>query len=120
MPTTPSVLPNTWFPWNGLRSHLPASSDALAGAIFRESASINVNASSAVETVLPSGVFITRMPLAVAAATSILSTPTPARAMPRSFPESSNASAVTFAPLRMIMPSNSPRIAPSSSGDNPG
>ena len=49
---------------------------------------------SAVLTVLPPGVFMTTMPLRVAAATSMLSTPTPARTMARSLPGFSSSAAV--------------------------
>ena len=47
--------------------------------ICRANASINVIACSAVVIELPNGVFITMMPLAVAAGMSTLSTPMPAR-----------------------------------------
>ena len=77
-------------------------------------------ACSAVVTVLPSGVFITTMPRAVAAGMSTLSTPMPARPMTRSFSPASITSAVTLVPLRMISPSYSGRMRFSSSGARPG
>ena len=60
---------------------------------------------SAVLTVLPPGVFITTMPWRVAAATSMLSTPTPARTIARSLPGFSSSSAGERVPLRMMTPS---------------
>ena len=52
--------------------------------MFRDMPSIRAMVCSAVEMVLPPGVFITTMPCRVAAWVSMLSTPTPARAMARS------------------------------------
>ena len=58
-----------------------------AGTILRDRASISVQRQlGRARRVLPPGVFITMMPLAVAAGTSTLSTPTPARAMHLSLP----------------------------------
>eukprot|EP00953_Heterococcus_sp_UTEX-ZZ885_P041346 21100-Heterococcus_DN1.PRE.2 len=51
---------------------------ATALGMLRARARMCVMASSAAETVLPPGVFITSTPLAVAAGTSMLSTPVPA------------------------------------------
>ncbi len=73
-------------------SHLPAWVDASACGIWRASANISAMACSAVVIELPNGVFITMMPLAVAAGMSILSTPMPAR--PMTF--SRSAAAITF------------------------
>ena len=85
-PTTPSVLPASCVPTNLLRSHLPAFMMASAAGTWRASASISAMVCSAAETVLPPGVFMTTMPLRVAAGTSMLSTPTPARTIARSLP----------------------------------
>jgi hypothetical protein len=63
------------------RSHSPARIDASAAGIRRTSASSSANASSAAEIVLPLRAFITATPRSVHAATSMLSTPTPARPM---------------------------------------
>ena len=60
-------------------SHLPAWVERSASGIWRASAIISEMACSAVVMELPKGVFITMMPLAVAAFTSMLSTPMPAR-----------------------------------------
>ena len=77
--------------------------------MFRTRPYIKASVCSAVEIVLPPGVFMTTMPCRVAAFVSMLSTPTPARAMALSrwFPWSD--SAVIFTPLRQIAPSNSAR-----------
>ena len=53
--------------------------EACACGILRASESSSENVCSAVEMVFPPGVFMTTMPRSVAAATSTLSTPTPAR-----------------------------------------
>ena len=76
---TPSVLPKISTPMNLFFSHLPARVEASASGIWRASASISEMACSAVVMELPKGVFITMMPLAVAAGMSTLSTPMPAR-----------------------------------------
>ena len=76
---TPSVLPVISTPMKRFFSHLPACVEASACGICRASASISVMACSAVVIELPNGVFITMMPLAVAAGMSTLSTPMPAR-----------------------------------------
>ena len=60
-------------------SHLPAWVERSAAGSSRASASISAMACSAVVIELPKGVFITTTPRAVAAGTSILSTPMPAR-----------------------------------------
>ena len=62
-------------------SHLPAWVERSAAGISRASANIIAMACSAVVMELPNGVFITTMPRCVAAGTSMLSTPMPARPM---------------------------------------
>ena len=62
---------------------------------------------SAVEIVFPPGVFITTIPRRVAAATSMLSTPTPARTIALSRDWPSRTSAVSCVPDRIAMPSAS-------------
>ena len=57
---------------------------ASACGILRAAETMSENACSAVEMVFPPGVFMTMMPRRVAASTSTLSTPTPARPMTRS------------------------------------
>src|SRR5215510_7985442 len=76
---TPSVLLVISTPMKRFFSHFPACVDASACGICRASANISVIACSAVVIELPNGVFITMMPLAVAAGMSTLSTPMPAR-----------------------------------------
>ena len=73
---------------------------ASAEATLRASASIRANASSAVAIVLPPGEFMTRTPCRVAAARSMLSTPTPARPMTFRRLAASMTSAVICVPLR--------------------
>ena len=75
---------------------------------------------SAAVLVLPSGVFMTTTPAVVAVATSILSTPMPARPMTRSRLALARISAVTLVRLRTIKPSYSPIHAFSSSADSSG
>ena len=118
-PMMPSVLPATSTPMNLDFSHLPAWVDALAAGIWRASAIISEMACSAVVMELPKGVFITTTPRAVAAATSTLSTPMPAR--PTTFRPLAAAriSAVTLVDERMARPSYSPMQAASSSGVMP-
>src|SRR5690349_17481315 len=110
-PTTPSVLPPSWLPVNLPRSQRPAFRLSFALATFRESASISATVCSAVETVLPPGVFITTMPCLVAEGTSMLSTPTPARTIALSRDWSRSTSAVSCVPERITMPSASARAA---------
>ncbi len=89
-------------------SHLPAWVEASACGIWRASASIMVMACSAVVMELPNGVFITMMPLAVAAGISTLSTPMPARPITFRFLARSRIFGVTLVAERMASPSKSP------------
>ena len=66
-PITPSVLAYSSTPRNLDFSHLPAWVERSASGIWRASAIISEMACSAVVMELPKGVFITMMPLAVAA-----------------------------------------------------
>ncbi len=68
---------------------------------------------------LPKGVFITQMPRAVAALTSMLSTPMPARPMTFRFLAAARTSGVTLLAERKARPSNSPIMAASSFGFMP-
>src|SRR5215510_7118147 len=104
-PRTPSVLPVISTPMKRFFSHLPAWVDASACGICRASASISVIACSAVVIELPKGVFITMMPLAVAAGMSTLSTPMPARPMTFNPFACSRILAVTLVAERMASPS---------------
>jgi hypothetical protein len=75
---------------------------AWAWATWRDSDSIRARACSAAAIVLPSGEFTTSTPRLVAAGTSTLSTPTPARPMMRSRLAASIIEAVTVVPERII------------------
>jgi hypothetical protein len=66
------------------------------------------------------GVFMTTMPLRLAAGTSTLSTPMPARPITRRLSALAMTLAVTLDPLRITSPSYSPIAAASSSSDRPG
>ena len=84
-PTMPSVFPRSSVPRNLRFSHLPDLVDALACEESSGPAtSIRASVCSATDTALPPGVFITSTPAAVAAGSSTLSTPTPARPITRS------------------------------------
>ena len=76
-----------------------------AAGSWRARANIMAMACSAVVIELPNGVFITTMPLAVAAGMSTLSTPMPARAMTCSLFAAAITSLSSLAPERMAMPS---------------
>ena len=78
-PKTPSTWPLSSVPRSFFFSHLPFFIDASAAGMLRASAIIIATASSAVVTAPASGVFITTMPRSVAASTSMLSIPIPAR-----------------------------------------
>src|SRR5260370_14813488 len=67
-----------------------------AWGTFRARLRIIAKESSAVETVFPPGVFITTTPCSVAAGTSTLSVPTPARPTTRSLGAASITGRVTF------------------------
>ena len=73
----------------------------------RASANIIAMACSAVVMELPNGVFITTMPRCVAAGTSMLSTPMPARPMTLSFVAASMTGFVTLVAERTARPSKS-------------
>src|SRR5436190_18592001 len=72
------------------------------------------NESSAVETVLPPGVFITTTPCCVAASTSTLSTPTPARPTTRNCGAASITLDVTLVSERTTIATTSLTIGSSS------
>ena len=119
-PITPSVFPVSCVPTNLFRSHFPAFIATSAVGICRASEVIKAIVCSAAETVFPPGVFITTMPLRVAAATSMLSTPTPARAMARNRPGCSRYSAETFGAERTMAASAPRRATLRSSPVKPG
>ena len=81
----PKVLFLNSEPMSRCRFHFFCFSSKSPIEIFRDKASIMATVCSAAEIVFTSGVFITTIPLRVAAPISILSTPTPARPIIRSF-----------------------------------
>ena len=80
-PTIASVLPRSSPPTFSFRFHSPLRVVRSARAMWRELARIMANVCSHAEIVLPSGVFMTSDAGAVEASASMLSTPTPARAI---------------------------------------
>ena len=88
-----------------LFSHCPPFSEALAWGIWRASDIIKPMVCSAAAMVLPVGALTTMIPRWVAAFTSILSMPTPARPITINFLPASMTWAVTVEALRTINPS---------------
>ena len=118
-PTTPRVLPASSVPTNALRSQRPARVDATASGMRRTSASSNANVNSVAAIVFAPGVLRTTIPASVAAATSIASTPTPARATTaRCGPAASNSRS-TRVSERTIKPSARASASHNSSRDFP-
>src|ERR687896_1018602 len=113
-PSTPSVFSYPSTPLNFDRSHAPAVSEPWACGTLRASASSMASVCSAAVITFDCGAFATTTPLFVAASTSTLSTPTPAR--PTTFRRSARSirSASSVVAERIRMPSNSPMRRPSS------
>ena len=84
------------------RCHSPALSEAIACGTLRATASSSPTACSAALTVFELGAFTTMTPALVAASTSTLSSPTPARATTRRFGACASASASILVALRTI------------------
>ena len=80
-PTTPRVFSKSSAPVYFERAHLPFFNAACAGETKRALARRSAIASSAAETIFDVGALTTITPAAVAAGTSTLSRPTPARAI---------------------------------------
>ena len=110
-PSTPSTLPKSSTPCSRLFSQRPALSAASAAGTRRASARTSASVCSATAVVLPPGVFITTTPRSVAASTSIVSTPAPARPTTSSFTPATSTTRVTLVALRTIRPSYSPMRA---------
>ena len=91
---------------------------AWAAGILRARAPSMKKVNSAVVTVLPAGVFITTTPRWVAAETSTLSTPTPARPTTRSFGAASSTARVTFVSERTTRASTSASKGSNSASDS--
>ena len=101
-PTTPSVLSASSTPSHFDRSHRPSTRAAWACGMLRAWASSIAIVCSAVERMFDCGALTTITPRSVAASTSTLSRPMPARpTTTRSVPASST-SAVTWVAERMI------------------
>ena len=118
-PATPSVFPRSSVPRNRFFSQRPSFIARSAAGTERASPSISAHACSATLMLLAPGALTTRMPRLLAAATSTLSTPVPARAMTRSFGAASINRASTFVALRTSSASASARSAASASGVRP-
>ncbi len=101
-PSTPSVLPHTSMPPNRLRSQRPSLSAACACGMLRAIASSRPTACSAADTMFEPGALATMMPRRVAAGTSTLSTPVPARPITFSLGACASSSSVTRVALRTI------------------
>ena len=104
-PMMPRILPISSTPMKRDFSHLPAWVEALAWGIWRAAAIIMAIECSAVVMALPKGAFMTTTPRAVAASTSMLSTPMPARPITLSRPALSRAAASTWVAERTAIPS---------------
>ena len=104
-PSTPSVLPSSSTPLQRERSQRPCFSAACACGMLRASATSNPIVCSAAETTVDSGAFATTMPCRVAASTSTLSTPTPARPITFRLVACSISSAVSFVAERITIAS---------------
>src|SRR5918998_2590419 len=107
-PSTPSVFSYTSTPLNLERSQAPAVSDRCACGTLRASARSIARVCSAAVITFDCGAFATTTPRLVAASTSTLSTPTPAR--PTTFRRSARPSRPSSRVVaeRIRIPSNSP------------
>src|SRR5438552_10206966 len=99
-PIRPSTLPRTSTPVNLERVHSPRLTEASAWGMLRAKANRSPIVCSAAAMMLPRGALTPRMPLAVAAGTSMLSTPTPARPTTLRLRPASSTRAVTLVSLR--------------------
>ena len=103
-PMTASVFPCNSTPWKRSRSHRPVRRAASACGTFLACASMSAIVCSAADTMFDCGAFTTMTPRRVAASTSTLSRPIPARAITASRSPASITSAVTFVCDRTISP----------------
>jgi hypothetical protein len=109
-PSTPNVLPASSIPVKRWRSQLPEVSAACACGTFRASARSSAIACSAAESTVDSAAFATTIPRRVAASTSTLSTPTPARPITLRRSARSISAASSFVAERTMIASYSPMI----------
>ena len=108
-PTTPTFLSRSSTPPYLLRFHAPALRAWLAGAMLRAVERSSPTASSAALVMLDVGALTTMTPAWVAAGTSTLSRPTPARAMTLRFLAAAMASESILVAERMSTASTSAR-----------
>ncbi len=108
-PATPSVFPRSSLPRKRLLSQRLSFMARSAAGTERARDSISAQVCSATLMLLAPGALTTRMPRALAASTSTLSTPVPARAMIRSFGAADRRLAVTVVALRTSSASASAR-----------
>ena len=101
-PTTPSVLSASSTPSQRLRSQRPATSAAWACGTLRAEASSSAIVCSAAEMMLLCGALTTITPRRVAASTSTLSRPMPARPTTIRSDPAASTSSVTLVAERMI------------------
>src|SRR4051794_9258516 len=118
-PTTPTVFSKSSVPVYFERFHAPPLSAWLAWGTCRAVASSRATASSAAETMLDVGALTTMTPCWVAALTSTLSRPTPARATTLSFLAACSASTSTWVADRTRIASASAIAASSSARSAP-
>lgn len=108
-PITPSRLPYSSTPVYFERFHSPAFSEPWAAAMLRAAARMWPQVSSAAEMMFDVGALTTMTPASVAAGTSTLSSPTPARAMTFSCGAAAIASASIWVAERISTASTSRR-----------
>src|SRR5829696_5107109 len=119
-PSTPSVFSYSSTPLNWERSHAPLVSDPCACGTLRASASSSASVCSAAVITFDWGALATITPRLVAASTSTLSTPTPARPTTLRRSARSSSSAVSRVAERIRIASNSPmRRSSSPSSQSP-
>src|SRR5580692_5956252 len=118
-PTTPSTLPCSSTPSHLERSHRPATRAAWAWGMLRAWASSRAMACSATERMLEVGALTTMTPRSVAAVTSTLSRPTPARPTTANVVPAASTSAVTCVAERMMSAWAPTIVSSSASGLSP-
>ena len=119
-PTIPRYFPESSVPISSFFNHLPFRISLSARGISLASESINPKTSSATAFIAPSTAFITRIPFAFAASTSMLSRPTPTRAIILHFDALSIISFVIFVLLLTMTISKFPIFSLICSGEISG
>src|SRR4051794_23072379 len=118
-PTTPTVLSVTSTPMNFDRFQAPSRREASAAGICRAAASSSATACSAALTMFDVGALTTMTPRSVAAATSTVSSPMPARATTLRFGAAVRASASIWVALRIMTAAASARAGSSAARSAP-